>query len=92
MGEGAAGIRTTKPRFVTWGVAPHAWGSRIGSRLVQALPAHLTNTGFARATLTVSTDNEPAVRLYRKHGWSPVGEPTPHPTTAKPEQRYRLDL
>ncbi|WP_092603335.1 GNAT family N-acetyltransferase [Actinopolyspora xinjiangensis] len=74
------------------GVAPNSWGERIGSRLAQALPEHLRDRGFTRATLTAYTDNEPAVRLYRRHGWSPLDDPSPHPTTAKREQRYILEL
>ncbi|WP_019852628.1 hypothetical protein [Actinopolyspora mortivallis] len=66
------------------------WTGLAGLRLGGWRARKVTTLGLALPS--VYTDNEPATRLYHRHGWSPVGDPPPHPTTAKPEQRYRLDL
>lgn len=85
----------TDPRLAQlsyFGVSPRMWGQGIGERLMRELPAVLATAGFARARLSVYVDNGRATSLYQRLGWRSAGEPTPHPRTRKPEQRYELVL
>lgn len=51
------------------GVAPHAQGAGLGSRLLDAALDRMHELGVATATLYVEGDNEPALRLYRSRGF-----------------------
>lgn len=75
-----------------FGVSPRIWGQGIGEALLQELRRCLVAEGFERAELSVYVDNVRATALYERLGWQPCGEPTPHPRTSKPEQRYQLSL
>ncbi|MFC4066260.1 GNAT family N-acetyltransferase [Actinoplanes subglobosus] len=74
------------------GVHPGSWGRGVGRELLAEIPSHLAGAGFTRAELAVYTDNERAVRLYEHLGWTPYGDPTPHPRSGRLEQRYQLDI
>jgi len=55
-------------------VSPHAQGSGVGSALMAALLDYADNWGqVLRIELTVYTDNERAIRLYRRFGFEPEG-------------------
>jgi putative acetyltransferase len=51
-------------------VAPEQWGTGVAAALLDEA-RHLSP---ARLSLTVNTDNARAIRFYRKHGFSIVGE------------------
>lgn len=75
-----------------FGVSPPSWGLGVGERLLRGLVAELATAEFTSAELSVYVDNVRATRLYERLGWRAFGDPTPHPRTGKPEQRYRLAL
>jgi ribosomal protein S18 acetylase RimI-like enzyme len=75
-----------------FGVNPHLFGQGVGKELLRELRRRLKARGYQRAELSVYVDNIRAVRLYERLGWQARGEPTPHPRTGKPEQRYQLSL
>jgi len=75
-----------------FGVSPHRFGKGAGRELLTDLHRRLAARGYRQAELMVYTDNARAVRLYQGLGWQAYGDPTPHPRTGKPEQRYRLSL
>jgi len=55
-------------------VSPHAQGSGVGSALMAALLDYADNWGqVLRIELTVYSDNERAIRLYRRFGFEPEG-------------------
>lgn len=54
-------------------VAPEVRGRAVGDRLLHAVIDDVgAAAGLARILLCVMRDNEPAVRLYRRHGFRPV--------------------
>jgi ribosomal protein S18 acetylase RimI-like enzyme len=73
-----------------FGVSPRLWGQGVGESLLREAQQRLKATGYARVELSVYVANKRATALYERVGWRPVGEPTPHPRTGKPEQRYEL--
>jgi len=74
------------------GVRHGMWGQGIAERLLAELRLRLRAGAFTRAELSVYADNQRAVALYERLGWQSTGEPTPHPRTGRPEQRYQLTL
>jgi len=73
-----------------FGVSPRLWGRGVGETLLRETRQRLKAAGYARAELSVYVANQRATALYERVGWRPVGEPTPHPRTGRPEQRYEL--
>jgi ribosomal protein S18 acetylase RimI-like enzyme len=74
-------------------VSPGSRGQGIGSRFFDLVLGRLQAAGVRTAFLWVLDGNDVAVRLYRKAGFEPVGQPVP--LTARPgrsEQLFRLDL
>lgn len=55
-------------------VAPHAQGHGLGSTLLSHAADRLREAGCRRAHLWVFADNEPSVRFYGRHGWTPDGD------------------
>jgi GNAT superfamily N-acetyltransferase len=55
------------------GCLPNHRGQGIGRLLLEALFEAAHGAGFERLSLSVSTANERAVRLYRRLGFQPVG-------------------
>lgn len=53
----------------TLAVAPHAQGRGLGRRLLEALLAEAQRRGQHAVSLEVRADNEPAQRLYARHGF-----------------------
>jgi ribosomal protein S18 acetylase RimI-like enzyme len=56
---------------VTIGVAAHVRGQGIGSELLNELAAEASRRGVAALSLSVEKTN-PAIRLYRRHGYTDV--------------------
>jgi ribosomal protein S18 acetylase RimI-like enzyme len=90
--EPLAGREQATAELCYFGVSPRSWGQHVGERLLRALVAELAAAGITRAELSVYVANVRATRLYERLGWRAYGDPTPHPRTGKPEQRYRLAL
>jgi ribosomal protein S18 acetylase RimI-like enzyme len=74
------------------GVRPGMWGSGVGQLLLRQVQSRLASAGYTHAELSVYVANVRAVTLYERLGWKPVGVPTPHRRTGKPERRYELAL
>ncbi|GAA1920476.1 ribosomal protein S18-alanine N-acetyltransferase [Streptomyces sodiiphilus] len=64
--DGSADVQTIA-------VAPGHEGTGLGTRLLAGLLAAATGFGAAEVFLEVRTDNERAQRLYRRHGFQPLG-------------------
>jgi GNAT superfamily N-acetyltransferase len=62
-------------------VAPRARGQGLGDRLMEAAIGHALKCGARRIIIVSNTVLEPAIRLYRKHGFVPV--------PLSPNQRYQ---
>ena len=74
------------------GVRPDLWGQGVGETLLLETLRRVKAAGYAGVELSVYVDNHRATALYERLGWQPVGRPTPHPRTGKPEQRYTVRL
>ena len=57
----------------TIAVAPDRQGSGLGTRLLTALLEESVRRGCERLDLEVRADNEVAIRLYERHGFTRVG-------------------
>lgn len=90
--ESAAGTTGTRAELSYFGVRPGIWGRGVGRLLLGQVQSRLTSAGYTHAQLSVYAANARAVTLYERLGWQPVGAPTPHRRTGKPEQRYELVL
>ncbi len=53
-------------------VYPDLRGRGLGARLLQAVESSALRTGCRRVTLDAESDNEAAIRLYTRLGYSPV--------------------
>jgi ribosomal protein S18 acetylase RimI-like enzyme len=101
-GGGAAGFAAAEPitaeptgmraEVTYFGVRPSMWGRGVGQLLLRQVQSRLTSAGYTHAELSVYAENVRAVALYERLGWQPVGAPTPHRRTGRPEQRYELVL
>lgn len=58
--------------FGMW-VAPTARGTGAGDRLVQAIITWARESGYKSLTLDVADDNQAAIGLYDRCGFSPTG-------------------
>lgn len=54
-------------------VGPEAQGRGVGSTLLRYATDRLVDAGCHRAYLWVFAENEPSVRFYARHGWTPDG-------------------
>jgi ribosomal protein S18 acetylase RimI-like enzyme len=62
-------------------IAPFARGRGVGDAAVDFVVAWAkAEYGDAPVTLSVKTDNEPAIRLYRRHSFSDAGSSSDDPT------------
>jgi ribosomal protein S18 acetylase RimI-like enzyme len=82
------GASETVAEVTYFGVRPDLWGRGIGTLLLADLQHRLPRAGFASIKLSVYVANSRAIEMYERMGWRPLGMPTPHPRTGKPEQRY----
>jgi len=61
-------------------IAPAARGHGVGDAAVQRVLAWAEREYPGRPIfLTVKADNAPAIRLYRRHGFTDIGTPADHP-------------
>jgi len=74
------------------GVRRGSWGRGVGELQLRHSAARLAAAGYRTVALSAYADNARAVTLYERLGWRPLGEPSPHPRTGKPEQCYVLEL
>jgi ribosomal protein S18 acetylase RimI-like enzyme len=51
-------------------VAPSAWGSGVGSALIEACQAHAREVGAHRTVMCVRDTNASAMSMYVKHGFT----------------------
>ena len=57
-------------------VAPEGRRQGIGLSLVMAVIKWARSTGYDQLVLDVSENNSPAIKLYKKAGFKPLGEPS----------------
>lgn len=57
-------------KIITIDVAPQAQHSGLGTLLMSSTEAELKQVGCDYVSLEVAVDNEPALRFYKKHGYS----------------------
>jgi ribosomal-protein-alanine N-acetyltransferase len=57
-------------KIITIDVAPSAQHSGLGTLLMSSGEAELKQAGCDYVSLEVAVDNEPALRFYKKHGYS----------------------
>ncbi|MFR0355143.1 GNAT family N-acetyltransferase [Streptomyces sediminimaris] len=74
MASGLPGAAESKELRSVW-VSSRARGRGIGNRLVAAIETWALASGAAALKLAVLADNEPAIALYRRHGFMATGEP-----------------
>jgi len=55
------------------GIAKKYWGQGIGTRFMEALVELAQRAGYEQMELEVFTDNETAMKLYRKYGFETFG-------------------
>jgi ribosomal protein S18 acetylase RimI-like enzyme len=74
-------------------VTERARGRGVGDRLVRAVLDEALARGRRHVVLEVTSGNDPAISLYRRMGFAPTGERSPHPRRADlSELRMRCDL
>lgn len=71
----AAGLTLTEPgggglELTYVGVVPDARGRGLGGRLLRRILHEAACAGFGTVELSVDVRNEPALRLYRRHGFA----------------------
>jgi ribosomal-protein-alanine N-acetyltransferase len=57
-------------KIITIDVAPPAQHTGLGTLLMASAEAELKQAGCDYVSLEVAVDNEPALRFYKKHGYS----------------------
>jgi ribosomal protein S18 acetylase RimI-like enzyme len=57
-------------KIITIDVAPTAQHSGMGTLLMSSVEGELKSVGCDYVSLEVAVDNEPALRFYKKHGYS----------------------
>jgi ribosomal-protein-alanine N-acetyltransferase len=57
-------------KIITIDVAPQAQHSGLGTLLMSSIEAELKSAGCDYVSLEVAVDNEPALKFYKKHGYS----------------------
>ncbi|MDN7143112.1 GNAT family N-acetyltransferase [Pseudomonas sp. JQ170] len=73
--EQYARVRLGHSGGIGMAVAPAWQGQGVGSRLLQAVLEVADNwMGLQRVELTVYTDNQPALALYKRHGFDVEGQ------------------
>jgi ribosomal protein S18 acetylase RimI-like enzyme len=75
VGVVAATADSRTAQLVALWVAPEARGAGVGDALVDAVADVARDWGCRTLHLEVLTTNQPAIRLYRRHGFVLSGEP-----------------
>lgn len=84
LGEGVAEVLSM------W-VAPPARGRGVGDALMNAALGWARAEGASQVILNVRSANQPAIGLYRRHGFDDAGPASP-PGDPHPERRMALEL
>ncbi|MFF1878372.1 GNAT family N-acetyltransferase [Leifsonia sp. NPDC058230] len=69
-------------------VSPERQSAGLGSLLLDDVTARARTAGHRMLVLHVLLSNVRAVRLYREHGWHPLGRPAPHSLSGAFSQTY----
>ncbi|MCG8919551.1 GNAT family N-acetyltransferase [Actinokineospora sp. PR83] len=69
-------------------VDPDAWGSGVGSRLLQDVEQHAREVGREVLELWVINDNERAIGVYERAGWVGTDEVERDPASGRLERRF----
>jgi ribosomal protein S18 acetylase RimI-like enzyme len=67
------------PYLVSMWVAPSHRRRAVGQQLVEAIIAWARSRGARQLLLDVTTNNEPAIRFYKKLGFTRTGKVQPYP-------------
>ena len=78
--------------LISMWVAPEARRAGVGGRLVEAVAKWARRVGAHYLLLEVTETNEPARRLYERHGFIATGRTTQHPREDLLEIEMRLEL
>ena len=78
--------------FLSLGVMPEARGAGNGGRLARASLRELRRRGVERVLLSVKQTNIPAMRLYRRLGFTAVGEVDDYLGPGEGRQLLELDM
>lgn len=73
-------------------VDPEYGNQGIAGKLLGSLATHAVALAWQVIDLEVYIDNDPAIKLYERHHWRPVGNAHLHPKSQRLLQRYQLDL
>ena len=65
--------RTRTIRLLRMRVAPEWQRRGIGSRLIETVVAWARDSGYRSVLLETTVEQEPAVALYRRHGFAEIG-------------------
>ncbi len=79
-------------RLYSLAVAPEAQGGGLGLKLLSAAEAAAEARGAGRLRLEVRTDNEPAVRLYERAGYSQLARQENYYEDGMAALRYGRDF
>jgi ribosomal protein S18 acetylase RimI-like enzyme len=74
MASGVPGPDGATAELISMWVGPRARGQGVGDRLVAAVEEWARGTGHRVLRLDVTAGNEPAMALYRRHGFQDTGE------------------
>ncbi|MGI8868833.1 MAG: GNAT family N-acetyltransferase [Mycobacteriales bacterium] len=91
----ASGVPTSDPavaELISMWVAPPARGAGVGDALIAAVADWARDAGAAELHLAVTLGNEPALRLYRRHGFVATGQVDPMPDGVRREAVMAKDL
>jgi ribosomal protein S18 acetylase RimI-like enzyme len=69
MASGIPGEDSDTAELISMWVAPAARGQRVGDALVERVAAWAVARGAGHLMLAVKAGNEPAIGLYRRHGF-----------------------
>lgn len=73
-------------------VDPGAWGRGVGSRLLASVEDHARALGRGTLELWVIHDNDRAIAVYERSGWTGTPEVQRDPTSGRLERRFVRDL
>lgn len=72
------------------GVDPTAWGAGVGAALLRDIDERAATQRCPRLELWVYDDNERAVAVYERQGWTVTGEARTHARSGRRERRFVL--
>ena len=75
MASGIPGETEGTVELISMYVSPAGRGRGVGDAIIEAVEARARGEGARTLQLAVVESNERAIRLYRRHGFAPAGEP-----------------